>query len=102
MIPKFEIVGAGIATIVSNMVVWCVLAYLSKKHFDVFFTPAHLLKQVVASLIMVAFLVLFSPASIWEGILMIFGGAVVYFATLYAIKVVEKDDLKYFLEIVKG
>ncbi|AKG91241.1 Membrane protein involved in the export of O-antigen and teichoic acid [Geoglobus ahangari] len=101
MIPKFGIIGAAIATIASNMVVWCILAYLSKIHFDVFFTPSHLLKPIVASLVMVAFLVTFSPTSIVEGVLMILIGVAVYFVTLYIIKGVKKEDLKYLIALIR-
>lgn len=101
LIPEFGIVGAAVATTVSNVVVWSVLAYLSKIHFDVFFTPSHLLKPIAASLAMVGFLVVFNPRSLLEGVLMIFVGTMVYFVTLYTIKGIGKEDLKYLLETLK-
>jgi len=102
LIPEFGIVGAATATMMSNAVVWSVLAYLSKIHFDVFFTPSHLLKPIAASLVMVAFLSMFSPRSILDGVLMVFIGAMVYFVVLYAIRGVRKGDVEFLLEILKN
>ena len=102
LIPEFGIVGAATATMVSNAVVWSVLAYLSKIHFDVFFTPSHLLKPIAASLVMVAFLSMFSPRSILDGLLMVFTGAMVYFVVLYAIRGVRRGDVEFLLEILKN
>ncbi len=100
MIPALGIVGAAIATLTSNVAVWSILAYLSKREFGIFFSPSHILKPVIASLIMLVFLIYATPTTILEGIAVVLVGAAIYFVSLYAVRGVGKEDLGYFLEIL--
>ncbi len=100
MIPAFGIVGAAVATLISNITVWSILAYLSKREFEIFFSPAHMAKPVIASMVMLAVLILFTPTTIPEGVALVMVGASVYFATLYAIRGIEKEDVEYFMKVL--
>lgn len=100
MIPAFGIVGAALATLASNMAVWSILAYLSKREFGIFFSPSHIAKPVIASLVMLAFLIHFTPTKVVEGIAIVMAGAAIYFAALYMVRGIGREDLVYFSRIL--
>ncbi len=100
MIPVLGIVGAAIATLTSNVAVWSILAFLSRREFGIFFTPSHMAKPAIASLVMLVFLIHVTPGTITEGVAAVLSGAVVYFAALYLIRGVGREDLEYLMRVL--
>ncbi|WP_456369180.1 flippase [Geoglobus sp.] len=100
MIPVFGISGAAAATLTSNAVVWGILAYLSKRQFDIFFSPQHLTRPAFAGFVMTAFLLTQKPATLVQGVIAVLVAVVLYFAVLYAIRGVDRGDIEYILRII--
>lgn len=101
MILRWGIVGAGIATVVSNVFSWVALAYLSKIMFNVFPRVGHLVKPLVSSLIMFYVISQFKTSSLFEGGLVVLIGAVTYFAILLLFRGLIKEDFEY-LRMILG
>ncbi len=101
LIPPLGIKGAALATVISNFFNWIVLAYLSKKYFDVFFEISDVAKPVLASLVMLLILLNLKPTTIFEGIGLIVAGAVVYFAALAIIGGIRREDIIYLWKTFK-
>ncbi|MCS7121637.1 MAG: flippase [Archaeoglobaceae archaeon] len=95
MIPLYGTNGAAIATVLSNLFSWILLAYLSKRIFGVFFELEHVLKPLTASILM--FLVL---KYLSFGLLLtIVFGILTYFSIILAIKGLRKEDY-LFMKVV--
>jgi len=92
---KWGIVGAGVATVVSNVFSWIALAYLCKVTFNVFPKAEHLVKPLISSLIMFCAISQFKLSNLAEGISAVLLGAVIYFAVLFAIKGLTREDFNY-------
>ncbi len=99
MIPVLGIVGAAIATLTSNVAVWSILAFLSRREFGIFFSPSYMAKPAIASLAMLAVLIHITPRTVSEGIAAVLFGVVVYFVALYLIRGVGREDVKYFMRV---
>ena len=102
MILRWGIVGAGIATVVSNVFSWITLAYLSKIMFNVFPKVGHLIKPVISSLIMFYIISQFELSNLVEGVSVVLLGAVIYFAVLFLVRGLTRDDFKYMKIILEG
>jgi len=102
MITRWGILGAGIATVISNAFSWAALAYLSRRVFGVFPEISHLAKPAASSLIMFYIISQFKPSSLIEGVLIVFLGAAVYFAVLFLLRGLKMDDLRYMRMILIG
>jgi len=100
MILRWGIVGAGIATVVSNLFSWITLAYLSKVMFNVFPKVEHLIKPLASSLIMFYIISQFKLSNLIEGVSVVLLGALVYFGVLFLIKGMTKDDFGYLRTIL--
>ncbi len=99
MIPVLGIVGAAIATLTSNVAVWSILAFLSRREFGIFFSPSYMAKPAIASLAMLAVLIHITPRTVSEGIAAVLFGVVVYFVALYLIRGVGREDVKYLMKV---
>ncbi len=101
MILRWGIVGAGIATVVSNLFSWITLAYLSKVMFNVFPKFEHLIKPLASSLIMFYVISQFKLSNLIEGVSVVLLGAVIYSAILVLFKGLTKEDFRY-LRMILG
>ena len=89
MILRWGIIGASLATLLSNFMVWIALAYLSKKHFNIFFDLDLIIKPTIAGLSMY----LGAQLNILIGILS-------YILVLFLVKGLTKDDIRYFVKVI--
>lgn len=100
LIPKFSYLGASIVTIYSNAIILLGSLYYVRKFTG--FSPVlkTTFKALLASLGMALFMY-FVPRSFYQNglvLLLIIGSAMlVYFALLYLLKGISKEDLKTFL-----
>ena len=100
MILRWGIVGAGIATVVSNVFSWITLAYLSKIMFDVFPKVGYLVKPLASSLIMFYIISQFKLSNLVEGVSVVLLGAVIYFSVLFLFRGLTKEDFRYLRAIL--
>ncbi len=88
-IPKYSYFGAAATTVVTELLVTILMLYLIYKTIH-YFPRFNILKSFVAGLVMGGFLYLFKN---WNLFLLILGGIVIYFAVLYSIKGIKKEEL---------
>ena len=100
MILRWRIVGAGIATIISNVFSWITLAYISKRLFGIFFKAEHVLKPLIASSVMCLFLSKLSSSSLLDCVIAIVIGFFVYLAVLIALKGLTREDFEYIQTVI--
>jgi O-antigen/teichoic acid export membrane protein len=98
LIPYFSYVGAAVATVSSETILFGIYFYLISKHIHLL--PLHkiLAKPFVALVVMGLFLYFFNWLSFF--LLVILGG-LVYFATLYIIRGISKEDVAFIRQIMK-
>ena len=98
LIPYFSLVGAAVSTVASETILFGIYFYLISKH--IYLLPIHkmIVKPFIALVIMTLFILFFN----WLGlfILLIFS-VFVYFATLYIIKGISKEDIAFLKQIIK-
>ena len=88
------IMGAALATVISQTIYIIILLAYAKKDFKIYFQYTHLIKPLFAALIMALVLTLinaqFSDMNLLLGIVEILLGMVIYFTSLYFIKVITQ------------
>lgn len=99
-ILKMGILGAAVATVISNAVVWFVLAILSSRFFGVAVRASYILKPMLSASIMAGLLYYAGFASLVDAIFKVFAGAVIYFVVLYVLRGFGREDVEYFLEVM--
>ena len=95
--PALGLIGAASATIASRYLFLESLIIFAKKKLNVSLDPSHLLKPILASLIMLAFLFIydyFIVLNIISGLIMILIAAIIYFLVLFLIKGFTKADIE--------
>ncbi|MFH1308549.1 MAG: flippase [Patescibacteria group bacterium] len=93
----YAILGAGIATTLSKLFLVICLAVKSKKEFGIKIPGINFVKPLIASLIMIIFLIGFAyfiDINTFTGIVQIIGGIIIYFLSLFLIKGIRKEDFK--------
>ena len=99
LIPKFSLVGAAIATAITEVVLFSCYYYFVAKHFHRLELRPILIKPCLACLPMVAFI--FSLRDINLALLVV-SAAVIYFAVLYVLKGFDGDDKAMFQDVRRG
>jgi len=100
LILKLGIVGAALATVISNALSWTVLGILSKRFLGIFPDFKDMLRpsiSAVASLTPVLFL---KPDTMFEALTVFALSVFIYFLILLATKEITKEDYKYVREIL--
>jgi len=97
LIISYGIIGAALATLISGFVSVFALGYLSKKVLFISPELQSIYKPFISSIVMFAFFyVIPRPTSILIGIGEVAVAAVVYFATLFLIRGIGREDIRYF------
>jgi O-antigen/teichoic acid export membrane protein len=98
LIPYFSYVGAAVATVSSETILFGIYFYLISKH--IYLLPIHkmLVKPFIALVVMSLFIFFFN----WLGLfILVILGVLVYFLTLYVIKGITKEDVALIRQIIK-
>ncbi|MEM2932899.1 MAG: oligosaccharide flippase family protein [Candidatus Pacearchaeota archaeon] len=99
---QYGLVGVALATLLVRYGNMVGLAVLARKKLKIKIRPALVIKPLIASFVMLAFLFAFDwlvPLNILNGILMIIAAIFVYFIVLWITKGLEKKDLSLIKEI---
>ena len=99
LIPKLGIIGAGIATVISQTILFTLYFYFVARFFHRLPLHKMLVKPCISSLVMGIFILHFIQSNIF---LIIALSIIIYFGVLYLIKAFDTDDKKMFGEIVSG
>jgi len=99
LIPPLSYVGAAIATIVTETVLFVLYAYFISKHFYVL--PFHkiVIKPIVATLVMGFFIYFCGSINLF---LLIILAVILYLTIFYFIKGFTKEDINYFKQMFMG
>ena len=92
---EYAIMGAGIATVASRLILLGILVVSTKNKFNLSVRGIDIRKPIFATLVMALFLLAFNSLvniNLFFGILEIILGAGIYFGTLILIKGVGKED----------
>ncbi len=92
-------IGAAIATLSSRYLFMFMLLFYSKKKLKVKINVKHIIKPLLASLIMAGVLSWTIPKvdiGLFSGILLVLFGVLIYFVTMFLIKGIKKQDLEVF------
>jgi len=100
-ILKFGMIGAAIATLIARYFNNITLALLSKRILNIFPSSHVVYKPLFSSFAMSVFLYFMpDPATILDGVIEIISAAAIYISTMFLIKGIDKEDIKYFSAIV--
>ncbi|MEM2772733.1 MAG: oligosaccharide flippase family protein, partial [Candidatus Pacearchaeota archaeon] len=94
---QYGLVGVALATLLARYSNMIGLAFFSRKKLKMKINTTLLLKPLLASLIMLAFLFAFDwlvPLSVLTGILMIITAVLIYFLALWIVKGISKEDFE--------
>lgn len=98
LIPYFSYVGAAVATIVSETILFGIYFYLISKYIHIL--PIHkiLVRPFIALVFMTLFILFFYQLGFFITVIL---SIIVYFFVLYMIKGISKDDVALIREIIK-
>ena len=91
LIPMYSYIGAGIATLISEIVSFCLLYYFTSKNKFPLALAKIAVKPLIANLIVIGLIIYLKKLNLF---LIISLCALAYFAVLYIIKGVSKDEIR--------
>jgi O-antigen/teichoic acid export membrane protein len=101
---QYAIIGAAIATLISNIFLLAVLMIKTNSYFKIRPSIKMILKSIFATAIMSAFLLVFMKfvnINLFSGALMVILGIIIYFFVIFLIKGLGKEDIDTFKLIIK-
>jgi O-antigen/teichoic acid export membrane protein len=101
LIPRMGIMGAALATLVAYLVLGMLTLIVSSRYFKFDIDILSIAKSFFASAVMAFCIWLISPNSIAAVVISIFAGAVIYFAVLLLIRTLSKEELAFFINLLK-
>jgi len=93
LIPKYNIYGAAIATIISYVFMFFVMYALCYKHIEINLKFMKIEKMVFASLLMGVLIYFIGPTIVWTKLIAIAAGAICYFSLLFLFRFFSKEEL---------
>lgn len=93
-IPRFGVIGAAIATLISYIMVGFIMYYNSRKYIRFQAGWDFIIKSILASVVMTLAIWAFSPVGAVRIVLSIVIGAVVYFAMLFLLRGFKREELR--------
>ena len=98
MIPYLSYIGAGIATILSEVFLYFILICFINKYYKKLEVHNHFIKPLLASLMMGGFVFYFRSINLF---LLVLFAALVYFAILLMLRTFTQEDKDIFKQVVK-
>jgi O-antigen/teichoic acid export membrane protein len=102
LIPRMDILGAAVATLVAYSVLGMVTLMVSRRYFKFNLGVPSIVKSICASAIMGVCIWLIKPGSIATVVISIFIGVVFYFAVLLLVKALSKEELAFLTNFLKN
>ncbi|MCL2157216.1 MAG: oligosaccharide flippase family protein [Methanobrevibacter sp.] len=100
-VPYIGIIGAAIVTLTCYFLAFAITSFYSKKYFELPFEYKSLAKTILAAFIMGIFVLVVNPVENISVILTIIVAIFLYFAILFLIKGIEKEEFKFFKEMIR-
>lgn len=98
MIPYLSYIGAGIATILSELFLYFILIYFINRYYNKLELHKHFTKPLIASLLMGVFVFYFKDINL---LLLIILAGLVYFAILLSLRTFTQEDKNIFRQVIK-
>jgi O-antigen/teichoic acid export membrane protein len=98
LIPYISYIGASIATVLSEVLLYFVFIYFINKHYKKLELHKHFIKPLVASLVMGGFLFYFKDINLF---LLVLLAAFVYFVMLVLLRTFTQEDKNIFKQVIK-
>ena len=98
LIPYLSYIGAGIATVLSEVFLYFIFIYFINKHYKKLELHKHFIKPLLAAFVMGGFVFYFKDINL---LLLIMSAALVYFVILYALKTFTQEDKDIFKQVIK-
>ncbi|MBA7507591.1 hypothetical protein ES706_06311 [subsurface metagenome] len=93
-IPRFGVIGAAIATLISYIMVGFIMYYNSRKYIRFEVDKGFVVKSILASIVMTSAIWAFSPVGIVKILLAIVIGIIIYFAVLFLLRGFKREELR--------
>lgn len=100
-IPKFGIIAAAIITLISYFCALILMCYFSFKEFKFRIDWSFIIKNFVASTLMISFISWFNPVGISNVILSIIMGALIYGILIFLLKGIAKKETNFLKNLIK-
>lgn len=97
LIPLFSFVGASIATVASEMLLYCLFIFFITRNYGFININKVILKPLLASLIMAVFIYFIKDLNL---ILIIIVATIVYFTTLIFLKTFDSEDKNLIINLI--
>jgi len=101
LVPRFGILAAAAATLVSYTLVTVVTVFLSTKLLRFSVAPAFILKSVIASLVMSLVIRLLNPTGLPDVLLAIGLGTLIYFVVLLLARGLSLNEIRFFRQLLQ-
>lgn len=101
ILPYVGILGAAITTLIGYAFVCVLTIYYSHKYLKIYFDTNSTLKSILASALMSLILVCLNPVGGWNILLLVGLCSLSYTVILFALKVIKKDEIKFFKDLLK-
>ncbi len=102
LIPYLGIVGAAVATLFAFACAFVLITAYSLRRFVFDINRGFILKSIAASLVASGFLVLWHPTGVLEILTAIGVSVAIYLGTLFALRGVTVEELRFFYHVFKG
>lgn len=99
LIPKFSFVGASVATVITELLGFILMFYYVSRYYFRVPLKHYILKPAINGLIVLALIYILKTQLNW--IVAGFLGVLIYIVLLYALGIVNKDDMELLKEIIR-
>ncbi|WP_263640835.1 polysaccharide biosynthesis C-terminal domain-containing protein [Methanobrevibacter arboriphilus] len=95
-VPFIGIIGAAIVTLFCYFIALLITVFYSRKYLELPYDYISMIKIAISSIIMGIVVAIINPNGIWNVLITIIIGIVVYLLVLFLIKGINKEELNFF------
>lgn len=99
-VPHYGLMAAAVSTLVANLISAGIVLYSALRYLRFQSDYLFLLKSVAASAVMSVLILLINPTGIWEILLAVVLGALVYSMALFMLRGFSRNEMRFFSRLV--
>ncbi|MBF4468622.1 MAG: polysaccharide biosynthesis C-terminal domain-containing protein [Methanobrevibacter arboriphilus] len=99
-VPFIGIIGAAIVTLLCYLIALLITVFYSRKYLELPYDYISMIKIAISSIIMGIVVAIINPNGIWNVLITIIIGILVYFSVLFLIKGINKEELNFFKTMI--
>ncbi len=100
-VPRFGVLAAAVTTLVCYSIVAGITVFVSTRHLKFDTEKAFILKSVIASVIMSLIIWILNPLGLWNVLLAIGLGVVIYLVVLFLEKGFRSNETRFFRQLLR-